>query len=235
MNLKEKLQQIVIFSDTVPGRRFDIFIQCLIVVSLIGFSLETLDTLSPTFQSFLYQLELVTVALFSIEYVLRLWLSPKRIQYVFSFYGLVDFLAILPFYLSLGIDLRSVRVLRLMRLFRIFKLANYSRAIETFQKAYHQIREELIIFGTFSIIILYISSIGIYIFEHEAQPAEFGTIFKSFWWSIFTLTSVGFGDVFPITLGGRIFTILIVIIGLGVIAVPTGLFASALSKTIKEK
>src|SRR6056300_195219 len=117
MNLKEKLQQIVIFSDTVPGRRFDIFIQCLIVVSLIGFSLETLDTLSPTIQSFLYQLELVTVALFSIEYVLRLWLSPKRLQYVFSFYGLVDFLAILPFYLSLGIDLRSVRVLRLMRLF----------------------------------------------------------------------------------------------------------------------
>jgi voltage-gated potassium channel len=87
MSLKEKLQRIVIHSDTTAGRRFDIFIQSLIVISLIGFSLETLNTLSPDIQSFLYQLEVVTVTLFTIEYVLSVWLSPKRIQYMFSFYG----------------------------------------------------------------------------------------------------------------------------------------------------
>jgi voltage-gated potassium channel len=87
----------------------------------------------------------------------------------------------------------------------------------------------------FSILILYISSLGIYIFENDAQPEKFGSIFDSLWWSIVTLTTVGYGDAFPVTVGGKIFTSLIVIIGLGIIAVPTGLFASALSKTIKEK
>jgi voltage-gated potassium channel len=87
----------------------------------------------------------------------------------------------------------------------------------------------------FSLIILYVASLGIYTFENEAQPEVFGSIFDSLWWSIVTLTTVGYGDSFPITLGGKIFTFLIVIIGLGIISVPTGLFASALSKTIKEK
>lgn len=235
MSLKEKLQRIVIHSDTTAGRRFDIFIQSLIVISLIGFSLETLNTLSPDIQSFLYQLEVVTVTLFTIEYILRVWLSPKRIQYMFSFYGLVDLLAILPFYLSMGMDLRSLRVLRLMRLFRILKIAKYNQAIATFQRAYFQIKSELIVFGAFSLIILFVASLGIYTFENEAQPEVFGSIFDSLWWSIVTLTTVGYGDSYPITLGGKMFTFLILIIGLGIISVPTGLFASALSKTIKEK
>jgi len=122
-----------------------------------------------------------------------------------------------------------------MRLFRILKLANYSQAIQTFQRAYNHIKAELTVFGVFSILILYISSLGIYIFENEAQPEQFGSIFDALWWSIVTLTTVGYGDAFPITVGGKIFTSLIVTIGLGIIAVPTGLFASALSKTIKEK
>ena len=90
-------------------------------------------------------------------------------------------------------------------------------------------------YGALSLLILYVASVGIYIFEHEAQPEAFGSIFDSLWWSIVTLTTVGYGDSFPITVGGKIFTSFVVIIGLGIIAVPTGLFASALSKTIKEK
>ena len=235
MNLKEKLQKIVIQSDTKPGRRFDFFIQFCIVLSLISFSIETVKNLSESTIIILNWIELATVSIFSVEYVLRLWLSKRKLGYIFSFFGLIDLIAILPFYLSAGIDLRSIRVLRLMRLFRILKLASYSDAIQTFQKAYTHIKAELAVFGVFSVLILYISSLGIYIFENEAQPQKFGSIFDSLWWSIVTLTTVGYGDAFPVTVGGKIFTSLIVIIGLGIIAVPTGLFASALSKTIKEK
>lgn len=235
MNLKERLQQIVIQSDTKLGRRFDFFIQFCILISLISFSIETVKNLSEGTIIVLHWIELVTVSIFSVEYVLRIWLSKRKLGYIFSFYGLIDLIAILPFYLSVGVDLRSIRILRLMRLFRILKLANYSDAIKTFQRAYSHIKSELAVFGVFSVLILYISSLGIYIFENEAQPEQFGSIFDSLWWSIVTLTTVGYGDAFPITVGGKIFTSFIVVIGLGIIAVPTGLFASALSKTIKEK
>ena len=235
MNLKERLQQIVIQSDTKLGRRFDFFIQFCILISLISFSIETVKNLSEGTIVVLHWIELVTVSIFSVEYVLRILLSKRKLGYIFSFYGLIDLIAILPFYLSVGVDLRSIRILRLMRLFRILKLANYSDAIKTFQKAYSHIKSELAVFGVFSVLILYISSLGIYIFENEAQPEQFGSIFDSLWWSIVTLTTVGYGDAFPITVGGKIFTSFIVVIGLGIIAVPTGLFASALSKTIKEK
>lgn len=230
-----KLREIILKSDTTAGRNFDLFIQFCIVLSLVSFSLETIKNLSENTIIILNWIELATVTIFTVEYLLRIWLSTHRLSYIFSFFGLIDLIAILPFYMSSGVDLRSIRVLRLMRLFRILKLANYSQALQTFQRAYNHIKAELTIFGVFSILILYISSLGIYIFENEAQPEQFGSIFDALWWSIVTLTTVGYGDAFPITVGGKIFTSLIVTIGLGVIAVPTGLFASALSKTIKEK
>ena len=235
MKMKNILINLVINSDTRAGRNFDLFIQFCIVLSLISFSIETLKNLSESTITILNWIELATVSIFSVEYILRIWLSKRKLGYMFSFFGLIDLIAILPFYLSVGVDLRSIRILRLMRLFRILKLASYSDAIQTFQKAYTHIKAELAVFGVFSVLILYISSLGIYIFENEAQPEKFGSIFDSLWWSIVTLTTVGYGDAFPVTVGGKIFTSLIVIIGLGIIAVPTGLFASALSKTIKEK
>ena len=230
-----KLREIILKSDTTAGRNFDLFIQFCIVISLVSFSLETIKNLSENTIIILNWIELATVTIFTVEYLLRIWLSTHRLSYIFSFFGLIDLIAILPFYMSSGVDLRSIRVLRLMRLFRILKLANYSQALQTFQRAYNHIKAELTVFGVFSILILYISSLGIYIFENEAQLEQFGSIFDALWWSIVTLTTVGYGDAFPITVGGKIFTSLIVTIGLGVIAVPTGLFASALSKTIKEK
>ena len=233
--MKNILINLVINSDTRAGRNFDLFIQFCIVLSLISFSIETVKNLSESTIIILNWIELATVSIFSVEYILRIWLSKRKLGYMFSFFGLIDLIAILPFYLSVGVDLRSIRILRLMRLFRILKLASYSDAIQTFQKAYTHIKAELAVFGVFSVLILYISSLGIYIFENEAQPEKFGSIFDSLWWSIVTLTTVGYGDAFPVTVGGKIFTSLIVIIGLGIIAVPTGLFASALSKTIKEK
>lgn len=233
--MKSFLTRVVLESDTKIGQRFDIFIQLCIIISLISFSLETLDNLSDKIVSVLNTVELITVIIFTIEYFLRVTLIKNKLSYIFSFFGIIDLLAILPFYLSTGIDLRSIRVLRLMRLFRILKLAHYSEAISTFSKAFNHIRGELAVFGAFSLLILYVASVGIYTFENDAQPAVFGSIFDSLWWSVVTLTTVGYGDSYPITVGGKIFTSLILMVGLGIISVPTGLFASALSKTIKEK
>jgi voltage-gated potassium channel len=143
-------------------------------------------------------------------------------------------LAILPFYFSLGIDLRSIRAFRLLRLFRIFKLARYSMAVRRFHRAFAIAREELVLFGTAALIVLYLSAVGIYYFENAVQPEKFSSVFASLWWAICTLTTVGYGDIYPITTGGRVFTFFVVIVGIGLVAVPSGLLASALSKAREE-
>jgi voltage-gated potassium channel len=117
---------------------------------------------------------------------------------------------------------------------RILKLYKYNAALNRFHHALRMVREELIIFGFISTILLFLSAIGIYYFEHAAQPEQFKSVFHALWWSLTTLTTVGYGDIYPITAGGKIFTFFVLIIGLGVIAVPTGLVASALTHTSKE-
>lgn len=228
------LKTLVERHDTPEGKAFDLVIQALIVISLLSFSMETLPNLSPAMRTFLGYVEVVTVVLFTIEYLLRVYVADRRLSYVFSFYGIVDLLAIVPFYLSLGIDMRSLRAMRLLRLFRLFKLVRYNNAIERFVRAFTIAREEIIVFIMVTVILLFLSSIGIYYFEHEAQPEVFASIFHSLWWAVTTLTTVGYGDMYPITAGGRIFTFCILMIGLGIVAVPAGLLASALNKVRRE-
>ena len=229
-----KLKQIIESSDTRAGKAFDLFIQALILLSLVSFSLETLPDLSEDFRRFLLNTELVLVVIFSVEYLLRLWVAERKAGFVFSFFGLIDLLAILPFFLSAGVDLRSLRVLRMLRLFRILKLVRYSTAVRRFHKAFMLVREELILFGFVTLIILYLAAVGIYHFENEAQPEVFSSVFHSLWWAVITLTTVGYGDLYPVTLGGRVFTFFILMIGLSIVAVPTGLIASALSKARED-
>lgn len=210
--------------------RWEYFIQALIVLSLVTLAIQTLPQLPEQWHIYFRGFEIFTVAVFTVECLIRAISSRPRSAYLFSFYGIIDLIAIVPFYISLGLDLRAVRAFRLLRLFRIFKLARYSRAIQRIHHAFLIAREELILFGVTALIFLYLASAGIYYFERNAQPEQFGSIFHSMWWSIVTLTTVGYGDVYPITLGGRIFTFFILVLGLGIVAVPTGMFASALSK-----
>ncbi|MAI32753.1 MAG: voltage-gated potassium channel [Planctomycetaceae bacterium TMED240] len=215
---------------TVVGRTFAIVIQLLIVASLLGFSIETLPDLTAETRGWLRWLEVITVVIFSAEYLLRLWAAENRWKFATSFFGIIDLLAVLPFYIAPGADLRSVRVFRLLRLFRLLKLVRYSNAARRFHVALNIAREELILFGTVSVIMLYLSAVGIYFFEHEAQPTHFASVFHSLWWATTTLTTVGYGDVYPITLGGRCFTFVVLLIGLGIISIPAGIVASALAK-----
>ena len=200
-----QLKQIVESCNTPAGRTFDLFIQFLILVSLVSFSLETWPDLDPDVSVWLTKVEIFTVVVFSLEYLLRLIVADSKLKFIFSFYGLVDLLAILPFYVARGLDLRSLRVFRLFRLIRIFKIMRFSKAIARLQRAFSLIKAELWVFATAAMFLLYVSAVGIYYFENQAQPEHFSSVFHSLWWAIVTLTTVGYGDVYPVTVGGKIF------------------------------
>jgi len=225
-----KIKLIVEESSTVAGRVFDYSIQFLIVLSLISFSVETLPDLSAESRQLLRNIEIFTVSVFTAEYLLRIIVADRKLKFIFSFYGLVDLAAILPFYVATGLDFRSIRVIRLFRLFRAFKLVRYSRAVQLFHRAFRIAKEELILFLIATLMLLYFAAVGIYYFENPTQPEAFSSIFSSLWWAIVTLTTVGYGDVYPITMWGRVFTFFVLLIGVSTIAIPSGIIASALGK-----
>lgn len=226
----DQFKQIVNRNDTPGGHAFDLTIQALIVLSLVTFSIETLPGLSPTFKLWLDRIEVVTVLIFTAEYLIRLLLEEKKLNFVLSFFGVIDLLAVVPFYLAIGLDFRSVRIVRFLRLFRAFKMVRYSAAIQRFHRAFSIAKEELVLFVIVTVMLLYFSAVGIYFFENDAQPDKFASVFHSLWWAVATLTTVGYGDIYPITVGGRVFTFAVLLVGLGIVSVPAGLLASALSK-----
>ncbi len=215
--------------------KWELGIQVLIFLCLIDFALETLPNLSPTQLFWINAFEVFSVAVFTVEYVVRVIFSRPRRGYVFSFFGIIDILAILPFFIGLGVDLRNLRALRMLRLFRILKLARYSKAMRRFHRAFVISKEEIVLFLVTACILFYLAGMGIYYFEYQAQPEVFTSMFDGLWWSVATLTTVGYGDAYPITAGGKLFTFIILILGLGIIAVPTGMVASALAKSRNEE
>lgn len=233
--MKERIKAIIEINDNTLSRVFAFFIQALILLSVITFSVETLPDLEPDTRFLLRIFETFSVVVFSIEYILRIYVSDKKLKFIFSFYGIIDLLSILPFYVALGIDLRSLRALRFLRLFRILKLVRYNRAMNHFNAAIKSAKEEILLFIMVTLILMYFSAVGIYYFENEAQPEHFSSIFDSLWWAIITLTTVGYGDVYPITVGGRVFTFFILMIGLGIVAIPTGIISSALTRSVDKK
>jgi voltage-gated potassium channel len=226
----QNLRALVEDNSTHSGRLFDYLVQSVIVISLISFSIETLPDLSQAARDIVRYVEIACVAIFTAEYFLRILVARKKLSFVFSFYGLVDLAAILPFYLATGLDLRAVRIFRLLRLIRALKLVRYSKAFQLFRRAFVIAREELILFGVVALMLLYLASVGIWYFENESQPDAFSSVFSSMWWAVTTLTTVGYGDVYPITDWGKVFTFFTLVIGLGVVAVPTGILASALGE-----
>ena len=228
--MKKKLWTILEDNTTKQGRYFDYFIQLIILLSLLSFSLETLPNLPLGLRGALEIFEVISILLFSIEYILRVIVSKKPLNYIFSFYGIIDLLAVLPFFLNTILDLRFLRAFRVFRVFRALKLIRYNKALNRFKVAFKIVKEELVLFFIVTMILLFLTSAGIYLFENQAQPEVFKSVFHSGWWSIVTLTTVGYGDVYPITIGGKIFTFFVLMIGIGVVAVPAGLVGTALSK-----
>lgn len=231
MRTLKHLQKPFLCKNSTAWQVFELITQSIIILSLIVIVLETLPSASHYGQWFVV-FEWVTVAIFTIEYGVRLFVSRPWTSYVFSFYGLVDLLAILPFYISISsLDLRALRVLRLIRIIRVLKLGRSSRALERLRLAFKEIKDELIAFGICISFLLYLASLGIYHFEHVEQPETFSHFFAALWWAICTITTVGYGDVVPVTVGGKILGSVVIILGIGIIAVPTGLLAAAFEKT----
>ena len=224
------LKEIIEYNDSRGSKIFNGLIEILIVISIISFSIQTLPDLSEKTREYLRILEVIIVIVFTIEYILRIIVADNKLKYIFSFYGLIDLMAILPFYITASIDLRALRMFRLFRLFRVLKLFRYSKAIVKFQNALKLIKDELIVFFFVTCFMIFLSSVGIYYFENSVQPEVFSSVFTSLWWAVSTLTTVGYGDVYPITVGGRIFTFVVLLIALGVVSMPAGILASALSK-----
>ena len=231
--MKTYLKNLVEASNTKRSKRFAFFIQFLIILSVITFSIETLPNLKPQTRVILNSIEAFCVIIFTFEYLARIYVADSKPKFIFSFFGIIDLLAILPFYLSFGIDLRSLRLLRMFRLFRLFKLVRYNKAMRHFAQAMMTAKEQIILFMIITLMLIYFSAVGIYYFENQAQPEHFSSIFDSLWWSIVTLTTVGYGDVYPITVGGRMFTFFILMIGLGIVAIPTGIISSSLTKAVE--
>ncbi|MCY3930457.1 MAG: ion transporter [Acidobacteria bacterium] len=222
------LRRIVWQNDTPAGRVFDSAVMAIILAGLVLDSVATVDDIAARLGTVLGTASTAITGIFVTEYILRVATAPKRWKYITSFYGVVDLAAILP--TLLGLDLRSIRAVRLFRLLRVLKVTR-SRAVQRLGHALLSVKEEAAIFVLTTGLLLYFAATGIYFFEHEAQPDVFGSIPGSLWWAVATLTTVGYGDTYPITAGGRIFTTLVLLCGMAIVAAPAGLVAAALTKT----
>ncbi len=231
--MREKLRKIVEDNSTKKGRIFDYVIQALILSSLVGFSFETMPNISKTTAYYLKVFEIVCVILFTLEYFVRIYVAKKPLQYIFSFYGIIDLCAIFPFYINTFYDFRALRTFRVFTIFKSLHLIRYNKALNRFRIAASIVKEEMILFLLITLIFIFLAASGIYYFEHEAQPKLFPSVIHSIWWAIVTLTTVGYGDVYPITAGGKIFTFFMLMIGIAVITIPAGLLASAFTKARK--
>ena len=230
MSFKSKLRSVVEDNTTKKGKIFDYTIDLLIVLSIIAFSLETFPDNSKRTIEILNKFDIVCFIVFSIEYLLRIYVAKKKTKYLFSFYGVIDFLAIAPFFLSSFLDLRFLRAFRILKIFRSLQSTKFNQAIKRISIASKLIKEELMLFFIVIFILIFTVSSGIYYFENEAQPETFKSVFHSMWWAVVTLMTVGYGDVVPVTLGGRIFTVIVLILGVLIVTVPAGLSATSLMK-----
>lgn len=225
------------------------FIYFLIVINIVSLILASYEETYLAYQSIFDYIESFSIVIFTIEYLLRIWTAnlhreykgntawKKRLYFMTSWLGIIDLLAILPFYLPLFFvfDLRVLRILRLLRLLRVFKLIRYSKALRIISSVLKETRAELgiTIFVTFILLIL--SSTLMYYIEHDAQPEQFASIAHSFWWAVATLTTVGYGDVYPVTMLGKILSAIIALIGIGFVALPTGIISSAFVEKVQEQ
>ena len=234
---KEKLREIIFGYRTKAGKRFDIVLLAAIIISVIGVMLDSDKTIHQKYGGILLTIEWIFTIFFTIEYILRIYCSRDKKKYIFSTMGIIDLLSIIPtylmvFYAPIG-SLIDIRIMRLIRIFRIFQLSPYLRSGHKMQIALRSSRPKIIVF------ILYISLmviiLGTLMYIIEGQQNGFDNIPKSIYWAVVTLTTVGYGDVVPITTIGKTIAVFIMLLGYAIIAVPTGIVTAELTKNRKEK
>jgi voltage-gated potassium channel len=233
--LKEKLQRIIFGVDTPAGRAFDVALLILIIASITILMLESVQEINTKWAWLFKYLDWVITALFTIEYLLRLWVADKRAKYVFSFFGLIDLFSILPLYLSLVITgshtLAVIRVLRLLRVFRVLKLVQFMGEASKLGRALRTSSRKIVVFMFFVTIVSVF--VGTLMYIIEGREHGFTSIPRSIYWAIVTLTTVGYGDIVPQTTPGQLLAMVLMVTGYGVIAVPTGLVTAEIIRDSK--
>ncbi|ADY53555.1 Ion transport protein [Pseudopedobacter saltans DSM 12145] len=233
---KKRLHTVIFNSDTPAGKKFDIILLWAILLSVILVILESMPEIGHHHPNLFYVIDWVFTLLFTFEYILRIYSSKKRRKYIFSFWGIIDLLSILPTYLSLFVlsyhYLLVIRVLRLLRVFRILRLFNFTREGKVLLIALRKSIYKILVFITFIFIFVVIIGTVMYVIEHD-NPG-FSSIPASIYWGIVTITTVGFGDIVPMTYFGKFLASIIMLSGYAIIAVPTGIVTVELAKNRKH-
>ncbi|ULC58539.1 ion transporter [Flaviramulus sp. BrNp1-15] len=234
---KARIYKIIYHSDTPAGKLFDLVLLVVILASILLVMLESVNSIDKKYHDFLNIAEWIITILFTIEYILRIITNSSPKKYIFSFYGIIDLLSTVPKYLSFFLvgshSLVALRALRLMRVFRILKLARFMGESNNFIKALKASRVKIAVFVSFVVILCIILGTVMYLVESE-QDSGFTSIPRSVYWAIVTLTTVGYGDIAPVTSLGQFIASLIMIIGYGIIAVPTGIVTAEFANQKKE-
>ncbi|WP_304236340.1 ion transporter [Jiulongibacter sediminis] len=224
----------------------NISLSILIFLNTVAIILHTVPSIGSKYNNFFLDFEVFSVAIFTVEYLLRVWSCVEipqyrhpfygRIKFIFSAWGIIDFLAIFPFFYSyFATDLGFVRILRILRIFRLFRVSRYFHALRVIQNVVKAKKEELLLSMSFIIFLLLILSSLVFYIEHDAQPEIFSSIPDSLWWGVNAMTTVGYGDMHPITPLGKVLGGLMAILGVSIFALPTGIMASGFAEQIRGR
>lgn len=222
------------------------FLFGLILVNILAVILETVQPLRAKYADVFKCLEIVSVCIFTAEYGLRLWTADLkagysapfwgRVRYIFSPLALFDLFAFLPFYLPwfIPLDLRFLRALRLLRMVRLLKIVRYAKSLRLMAEVLRKKKEELLLTFSFLLVFLLFTSTLMYYIERGVQPDKFASIPEAMWWGVVTLTTVGYGDVYPLTPLGKILAAVIAVLGIGLFALPAGVIAAGLIESVQK-
>lgn len=247
--LKERIYDVLVETDDgdLLDRIVAVFLMILIIINAFAVVVESEAEIALRFAPIFHTLEVFSVAIFTLEYGLRVWIAPLdprfagavrgRVRYMRTPLALIDLVALLPFYapMIVPLDLRVVRILRVFRLFRLLKLARYAESLNTFGTVLRDKKEELLVSTLLLAVLLVCASTLLHVVEGEAQPDKFGSIPQAMWWSAVTLTTVGYGDVFPVTPFGKMCGAVIAILGIGMFALPTSILATGFTEELQRR
>ena len=237
VSLREKIYRVIFGTDTPAGQKFDIALIYVILLSVLAIVLDSVESVNVQYGLWLFRLEWFFTFLFSIEYLLRIYSSPKPLHYMFSFYGLVDLLSIVPTYLALFLPGASywpvIRLLRVLRIFRVLKLVRYLSETNILLRSMYAGRRKVLV--AFVVVLVLSVIFGSLMFLIEGPGNGFTSIPRSIYWTIVTITTVGYGDITPQTPAGQILSTLIMLTGYSLIAIPTGIFTAEIAREMHSE
>ncbi|MBK1834287.1 ion transporter [Roseibacillus ishigakijimensis] len=236
--LKQRLWEIIFEAETPSGKAFDVALLWIIAASVLVVMLESVDSLRADYGGLFYTLEWIFTVLFTLEYGLRLWLVRRPRRYAFSFFGIVDFLSCLPTYLALFLpgvqSLLVIRILRLLRMFRVLKMVSHVQGANLLTRSIYASRAKITVFLTAMATFAAIMGTLAYLFEHE-EGGGFASIPDGIYWAVVTMTTLGYGDITPVTVMGKVLTVIVSLSGFAVIAVPTGIFVTEVARAMEKE